>query len=286
MRSITKIRQGAVITTLKTGMARISIGYGSFEPEYVAILNRGTALGYPLPSAVDQSKQNSFLKALKDLGIWSPLTSLYVFKNAGSLQFASIDWKLVTRQATYTGTGLSLVNSKGIKCDGVSGMVDTNYFVPNVTAQINQGAYFSYFGDGIAGGIQPVSFAMIFGSQGNQFDGLVYNFAGFGFLLANYQVANNTLTYSGFNLNTAGLYLIQKKLADFTHLISNGTDQGAKSNSNNWNGSTTLRMFARNLGDCQGMDKPAAMMGVAAGNALVGLESALKTATDNFYSLG
>jgi hypothetical protein len=68
-------------------------GVVPFDPDYQAILDRATALGYTLPSAACQSLQNSFVVALKSAGAWTLLRSLNVWAHDSSDdRFGLIDW--------------------------------------------------------------------------------------------------------------------------------------------------------------------------------------------------
>jgi hypothetical protein len=67
-----------------------------FRSQYQAILNRGTALGYTLPSETEKRKQNQLVSDLLDNGIWSNLGQLFVHKQdlsiSGSTGFTMINW--------------------------------------------------------------------------------------------------------------------------------------------------------------------------------------------------
>lgn len=65
----------------------------SFDSDYQTILDKGTALGYTLPSAGQQILQNDLVVALKASGSWNLLDVLYVFANDSSLNFGRINWK-------------------------------------------------------------------------------------------------------------------------------------------------------------------------------------------------
>lgn len=65
----------------------------NFEPEYIAILDRATALGYANPTFDQQIKQNTFLKNMKNNGSFALNDLILVFANNGSKEFACINWK-------------------------------------------------------------------------------------------------------------------------------------------------------------------------------------------------
>lgn len=66
---------------------------GGFSSEYVSLLARGTALGYTLPSAAQQAKQNLLINTLKEIGAWTLIDVLYVYATDGSADFATLNWK-------------------------------------------------------------------------------------------------------------------------------------------------------------------------------------------------
>ena len=75
-----------------------SLIYSEFEPaapyspEYQALLDRATFLGYTLPSSGQQVLQNDLVVALKDAGIWALLDVFYLPATDGNHQFACLNW--------------------------------------------------------------------------------------------------------------------------------------------------------------------------------------------------
>jgi hypothetical protein len=101
--------------------------YGSSEVEYQAILTRATALGYTLPSAGQQTKQNQLIVDLKAAGVWTRLDVLYMFATDGNNSFATLNWKNpTTNQCTLVNTPTFTTN-QGFTGNGVSSNIDTNY---------------------------------------------------------------------------------------------------------------------------------------------------------------
>lgn len=65
----------------------------AFQTEYVAILNRGTALGYTLPTNAQQRRQNQLVKDLKNYGLWTKLGTFYPFaQDVSDSNFTRINW--------------------------------------------------------------------------------------------------------------------------------------------------------------------------------------------------
>jgi hypothetical protein len=260
----------------------LSVGYGGYEVEYVAILSRAIALGIPLPADADKYKQNSFLKRLKDLGIFSQLDSLLVWKNAGTKEFATIDWIVPTRQCTYSPTGLTHNNISGIFSDGVNGYIDTGHSRPN-NSRTTSASTFGY----------ASNIAIINGSNFNAFwggfnvnvEGFIYNWAGSNRTSPSVNTNLNSVTYLGQKLSN-GLSLCQKPGGGVgCKLIQNGTDYGLLAMPDwGYNGVVNQYIFRISVGaSFSGVSANLILWG--AGGPLLGYEAALKTATDNFSTL-
>lgn len=99
---------------------------GGFTAEYQAVIAKATALGYTLPSASTQTKQNQLLLDLKSSGAWAKLDVFYMFANDGSKEFATINWKNPNaNQITLVGA-LMTWNSSGY-IGGALSYLNTNY---------------------------------------------------------------------------------------------------------------------------------------------------------------
>ena len=132
-------------------MPRIGIGLGlglfqgsPFDADYQAVLNYATSLGYTLPSAGQQVKQNKLLIDLKTAGIWNKLDSFRVYATDGSSSYALIDWKrLVLCTAVNSPTFTTNVGYRG---NATSSYINSNY---NPTANavnytLNSASIFAY----------------------------------------------------------------------------------------------------------------------------------------------
>ena len=101
--------------------------YGTPEDEYKLILAVATSLGYTLPSASQQIKQNQLILDLKVAGVWTRLDVLYVFATDGNNSFATLNWKNPnSNQCTLVNTPTFTTN-QGFTGNGVSSYIDTNY---------------------------------------------------------------------------------------------------------------------------------------------------------------
>jgi len=112
---------------------------GAFDTSYQAVLNYAVSLGYTLPSASQQAKQNKLLVDLKSAGVWNKLDVFYCFANDGGDNFATLNWKSPsTRQITkvsspnfivnqgYQGTGLSYLSTNFNPTIGTNNYVQDN----------------------------------------------------------------------------------------------------------------------------------------------------------------
>lgn len=104
------------------------VGGESFDADYQAILNKATALGYTLPSASVQAKQNTLLTSMKANGVWAKLDVFYVFavdNNASA--FATLNWKNPNANQSTLVSSPTFVNNGGFQGNGTSSYIDTNF---------------------------------------------------------------------------------------------------------------------------------------------------------------
>jgi hypothetical protein len=151
----------------------IGIGIGlpfikssGFTAEYIAVLARGTALGYTLPSASVQAKQDTFLSALKSAGVWDKLDVFYCFAQDGSKEFAPINWKSPRANHCTLINSPTWTSNQGFNSDGATSYIDTNYnaSTQGVNFQNNSAGEFCYQKDAL--------FGPCFGTSGGAGDGL------------------------------------------------------------------------------------------------------------------
>lgn len=100
----------------------------SFDTDYQAVLNRATTLGYNLPSASQQIKQNALVLSLKLGGIWNKLDVLYVFANdaVNGFDFATINWKTPNSYQASLNNPLTFTTNQGITGSS-SGWINTTF---------------------------------------------------------------------------------------------------------------------------------------------------------------
>lgn len=99
-----------------------------FTTEYKAVLDRGTALSYTLPTTTTQQKQNKLLKSMKADGVWAKLDVFYVFavdNNASA--FATLNWKNPSANQSTLVSSPTFVNNGGFQGNGTSSYINTNF---------------------------------------------------------------------------------------------------------------------------------------------------------------
>jgi hypothetical protein len=101
-----------IANAILIGQNKISSGGGPvYDSDYQAILDRGTTLGYTLPSLSQRALQNTLLAALKTSGDWANLQVLYITATDGSSDFATLNWKAPTlHQLTKINTPVFTTN--------------------------------------------------------------------------------------------------------------------------------------------------------------------------------
>jgi len=99
----------------------------TIDADYQAVLNRGVALGYTLPTSSQQQTQNQLLLALKSTGVWTKMDVLYVFLNDGGQNFATLNWKAPNSfQATLVNSP-TFTSNVGFQGNGTSASINTNF---------------------------------------------------------------------------------------------------------------------------------------------------------------
>lgn len=95
------------------------------DADYYAVLSRGTTLGYTLPDATLQGKQNATVLSFKSAGIWSKLDVLYIMATNNS-NMATLNFK------NPSAHQLTLVNSPTFTANqGFKGNASTSYLNTN-----------------------------------------------------------------------------------------------------------------------------------------------------------
>jgi hypothetical protein len=100
---------------------------GGFTAEYKAILARATALGYTLPSAAVQAKQNQLMKDLIDLGFFATRDVFYVFAGGTDSDFATLNWKNPLTFPAVKVNSPTFAASSGFEGNGTTSYLDLNW---------------------------------------------------------------------------------------------------------------------------------------------------------------
>jgi hypothetical protein len=98
-----------------------------YDESYQDILDRATTLGYSLPSEEQKVKQNNFVIALKNLGIWDDLDILYVFATDGDSDFATLNWKAPASFQASKVSSPTFTANQGFTGNGSSAYLDTGW---------------------------------------------------------------------------------------------------------------------------------------------------------------
>ena len=102
-------------------------GGGGFDADYQAVLDRGTTLGYTLPSSGQQTNQNALVLALKSAGVWTKLDTFYVFATDGDSDFATLNWIAPSSFQCTKVNAPTFTTDQGFTGDQSSSYLDSNY---------------------------------------------------------------------------------------------------------------------------------------------------------------
>jgi hypothetical protein len=117
----------------------------SFDADYQAILDRATTLGYTLPSASVQAKQNTLLTSMKADGVWAKLDVFYVFAQDGGSAFGTLNWKNPNANQSTLVNAPTFVSNGGFTGNGTSSYIDTNFNPATQGVQYTQNNASRYF---------------------------------------------------------------------------------------------------------------------------------------------
>jgi hypothetical protein len=127
----------------------IGIGMGanpvSFDANYQDILANATSRRATLPSSLQQILQNQLIIDLKSAGIWDNLDDFHIFRNDGSREFGTINWKNPNNLATTT-TYPTFSSGYGFQGNGSNMFLNLNTS-GQTKFTLNSGAYGVYIND-------------------------------------------------------------------------------------------------------------------------------------------
>jgi len=162
----------------------------SYDPDFQAVLDEATNLGYTLPSASQQDAMNQFVIDAKASGYWSDLDYFAVHAHDADINFCRINWVDPTStKATFTA--VDHVDDQGCDCSATSGRMDSNWKFAdgpnNVNSDVAAGVWadwinsgstiYYYLGDGTS--ISTSNFTRYRGSQFGVTVGITNNYNAF-----------------------------------------------------------------------------------------------------------
>jgi hypothetical protein len=113
-----------MLTLLGVGQGQINTTY---DADYQAVLDRGVALGYTLPTLYQRVLQNKLVIDLKAAGVWAKLDKFYNFANNGSKEFATLNWKAPTLTQCTLFNSITFTSNQGFTGNGTNMYIDTNF---------------------------------------------------------------------------------------------------------------------------------------------------------------
>ena len=96
------------------------------DADYYAVLSRGTTLGYTLPDATLQTKQNTLVLSLKSAGIWSKLHILYLFATNNS-NMATLNFKAPSSHQVTLVNSPTFTANQGFKGNASTSYLNTHF---------------------------------------------------------------------------------------------------------------------------------------------------------------
>ncbi len=117
-----------IATTLRSSSGGVPfVAIPPFDTDYQAILDKGTALGFTLPSDAAQTLGNAFMLQLKTDGIFSLLDVLWVFQTDGDSDFATLNWVDPDNHQCTKVNNPTFTSKQGFAGDASTAYLDTNF---------------------------------------------------------------------------------------------------------------------------------------------------------------
>jgi hypothetical protein len=113
-------------TTLAGSASATSAGSYILDADYNAVLARATVLGYTLPDATLQGKQNTLVISLKSAGIWNKLDILKIYATNNS-NMATLNWKAPASHQTTLVNSPTFTANQGFKGNASTSYLNTNF---------------------------------------------------------------------------------------------------------------------------------------------------------------
>lgn len=254
----------------------------SYTAEYQTILDRGTALGYTLPSAAQRLKQNQLVTALKTAGIWALLDIFYVFATDGASTFATLNWKTpASFQATLVSTPTFTAN-QGFAGDGTSSYINTTW-IPQTDAvnftQDNAGILL-----GINSDLSNANYTDFGSSEAANVDRISANVEN-GTNLLFYRINGNNSPGTFANGTSLANYLFKRTSSTATSILKNAAAfaTGASAASTGLS-NRAMYIGSENINGTAGSFSARQYTHAGFGTNLAGLEAAFQTAWSTYFT--
>lgn len=244
----------------------------SVDADYQSVLDRGTALGYSLPSATVQAKQNILIKSLKSGNIWSSLDILYIFATDGDQNFSLLNWKSPTLYKCSLGATPPIFTTKSGWNGNSVGWLDTgwNPSTNGVNYQLNNASFVIYSVTNTStSGVCEMGLAPSHATQ---------------VLIRGSGSAINAITTVGdpAPTSTIGTWILQRTASNLVNLIQGTSIKSTGASASTGLPNSNTFICARNYSSKSPTDRTIGI--AAAGDSLSGKESALNNALTTYIN--
>jgi hypothetical protein len=254
----------------------------SVDSDYQSILDRSTTLGYTLPSASQQAKQNTFVADLKAAGIWTLLDVLYVFATDGDSDFATLNWKAPTSYKITKVNTPTFTTNEGFNGNGTNQYLNTN-FVPStngVNLTLNSTSLATHLFNHVTETKYDCGTAPSFLASSP----LLYfrGDDGYGSVVYTVNQAPNAVQSNGGNCS--GFWMAQRKDASNVYMFKNGAQTDTDADASTAVPSGNMFLLAANSGGAPANPSTRKMSMFSLGASLAGLESAYHTSWNTYLT--
>lgn len=192
-----------------------------YEAEFQAVLDRGTTLGYSLPTDPALTAGNTMVAALKAAGIWNKLDLLYVFATNGDSNFATLNWMNPASFQCTLFNSPTFTSLEGFTGNGSNAYMSTGYnpSTHGVNWQLNSCSLGYYTRNAV-----PVAVRTEFGVYQISANAGTYSYG------ASAYAVNSNVLATPVNNTSAGLRHINRAVAgSSTKIVNGGTPQTSTS---------------------------------------------------------
>lgn len=252
----------------------------SVDSDYQAVLDRATTLGYTLPSAGQQVKQNQLVVDLKAAGVWSLLDVFYVFATDGNNNFATLNWKApLSYKITITGT-VTFTADQGFNGNGTTGYLATGFnpSTNGVNLVLNSSSIGAYIYNHVTENRYDAGVAPSFVGSSP----LLYLRGDDGFSSYTYAVNQAPSATGGNGGNSVGFWMAQRKDASNVYMFKNGAQVDTDADASTAVPNGQMYVLCLNNGGTPNFFSTKKLSMFFMGASLNGLESAFYTAWNTY----